>query len=121
MQEAAELFIPMLAIIMSFSIPILYIVFRHAERYELIQRGVDIIEYTRALREGTDPRRGLFNTLRIGLLAIFIGIGVAAGEIISSPFYTNTENDSIMFASVLISGGLGLVIYYIIVSKLTKK
>lgn len=121
MQEAAELFIPMLAIIMSFSIPILYIVFRHAERYELIQRGVDIIEYTRALREGNDPRRGLFNTLRIGLLAIFIGIGVAAGEIISSPYYTNTANDSIMFSSVLISGGLGLVIYYLTVSKLTKK
>jgi hypothetical protein len=117
MQEAAELIIPMLAIILSFSIPILYIVFR----YELIQRGVDIIEYTRALREGTDPRRGLFNTLRIGLLAIFIGIGVAVGEIISSPFNTNTENDSIMFASVLISGGIGLVLYYIIVSKLTKK
>jgi hypothetical protein len=121
MQEAAELIIPMLAIILSFSIPILYIVFRHAERYELINRGVDIIEYTRALREGNDPRRGLFNTLRIGLLAIFIGVGIAVGEIISSPIYTNSANDSIMFSSILISGGVGLLIYYLIVAKLTKK
>ncbi len=121
MQEAAELIIPMLAIILSFSIPIMYMVFRHAERENLIGRGVDMLEYTRIMRGGSDPKRGLFNTLRIGLLAIFTGVGVAVGEIISSPFNTNTENDSIMFASVLISGGLGLVLYYLIVSKLTKK
>jgi hypothetical protein len=121
MQEAAELIIPMLAIILSFSIPILYIVFRHAERYELINRGVDIIEYTRALREGTDPRRGLFNTLRIGLLAIFLGIGIAIGSTIASQVPDPRAEDSIMFSSILICGGLGLIIYYVIVAKLTKK
>lgn len=121
MQEAAELIIPMLAIIMSFSIPILYIVFRHAERYELIQRGVDIIEYTRALREGNDPRRGLFNTLRIGLLAIFIGIGIGLGMTIASQVPDRSAEEGIMFASILICGGIGLVLYYIIVAKLTKK
>lgn len=121
MQEAAELIIPMLAIILSFSIPIIYMGVRYAERKDLIERGVDMIEYNRALKEGTDPRRGLFNTLRLGLLGMFIGIGVAVGESISSPNYTETQNDSYMFASVLISGGLSLILYYLIVSKMTKK
>lgn len=121
MYESVELIIPLIAIIGTFSVPIVYMGLRFAERKDLIERGVDMIEYKRVMREGTDPRRGLFNTLRIGLLAVFIGIGVAAGEIISSPFNTNTENDSIMFASVLISGGIGLILYYLIVAKLTKK
>jgi O-antigen/teichoic acid export membrane protein len=88
-----------------------YLKFKNKERLALIEKGVDIAEI---LKKADAPFR--FPWLRLGMLVLGMGIGLFAGYLViffSPPPFLRTQNSSevvIMLSSLLIFGGLGLVI-----------
>lgn len=90
---------------------------RHAERMALIAKGTSPAEF-----KGI-PLRDWFRTnplssLKWGLLAVFVGIGLMVGMYLHRSL---DMEDSVYFACMLIAGGLALVIFYFIAAKKTNQ
>lgn len=82
----------------------------------MIEKGVNPADF-----KGT-PFRDMFranplSSLKWGLLALFVGIGLMLANYLERVLYWH---DSIYPASMLIFGGLALVLFYFIASKKTK-
>lgn len=89
---------------------------RHKERIAMIEKGVKASE----LKGSVMPdllRPNPLSSLKWGLLAMFVGAGLIVANILDRYYYFH---DSIYFASMLISGGIGLVIFYFIAAKKMK-
>ncbi len=93
-----------------------YLRFRNKERMALIEKGIDVLEIYKS-RDITFK----FPWLRLGILVLAIGLGVGFGYLFAiqppPPFNNQTTyNDGpiILTFSVLIFGGLGIIIGNII-------
>ena len=93
-----------------------YLRFRNKERMALIEKGVDVTEIFKS-RDITSK----FPWLRLGILVLAIGLGVGFGYLFAiqppPPFHHKiTYNDGpiILTFSVLVFGGLGIIIGNII-------
>lgn len=90
----------------------LYFSTRHKERMSLIESGRDA-----SIFDETTPKRKTSNTssaLKYGLFFVFIGFGVLMGVFIEETF--RMPDASGVIPSILISGGIALLLYY----KITK-
>lgn len=87
----------------------LYFSTRHKERMSLIESGRDagIFNEKQTKRIGS-------NALKYGLFLVFIGLGVFSGITFSNMFRVD---EIIILPSVLISGGLALLLYYKIIRR----
>ncbi|MCI0707081.1 MAG: hypothetical protein L0Y80_06340 [Ignavibacteriae bacterium] len=90
---------------------------RHRERMTMIEKGVKPAEF-----KGT-PLRDWFrpnplSSLKWGMLAAFVGIGIMVATYLERNLYWN---DSVYPASMLIFGGLALIVFYVIASKKMNK
>ena len=90
---------------------------RHRERMTMIEKGVKPTDF-----KGT-PIRDWFrpnplSSLKWGLLTMFVGIGILIATYLERSLYWN---DSVYPASMLIFGGLALIIFYGIASNKMKK
>ena len=89
---------------------------RHKERMAMLEKGVKASE----LKGSAIPqifRPNPLSSLKWGLLAAFVGAGLIVANILDSYFYFH---DSIYFASMLIAGGIGLIIFYFVAAKKLK-
>lgn len=86
---------------------------RHKERIAMIEKGVKASELKGAMMPDL-LRPNPLSSLKWGLLAMFVGAGLILANILDRYYYFH---DSIYFASMLISGGIGLVIFYFIAAK----
>ncbi len=93
-----------------------YLRFRNKERMALIDKGIDVSELYKR-RDNASK----FPWLRLGILVLAIGLGVAFGYLFATqpphPFNNKTTyNDGpiILTFSVLVFGGLGIIIGNII-------
>ncbi|HLA68440.1 MAG TPA: DUF6249 domain-containing protein [Bacteroidota bacterium] len=89
---------------------------RHKERMSMIDKGVKASE----LKGSIFPdilRPNPLSSLKWGLLAMFVGAGLIVANILDRYFYFH---ESVYFASMLIAGGIGLVIFYFVASKKMK-
>jgi len=88
----------------------LYFSTRHKERMSLIESGRDagIFNENRKRQSGS-------NALKFGLFLVFIGLGVLVGVFMESTF--NIPDASGVIPSILISGGLALLLYYRIMKR----
>jgi sorbitol-specific phosphotransferase system component IIBC len=93
---------------------IVYLIVRHKERLAMIEKGVSLADLQGDLR--ARPLYPLAN-LKWGLLAGFVGVGLFIADWMDRSL---NVGDSIYFASMLIFGGLALVIFYFIASKKLK-
>lgn len=131
MNHPEELFIPIVAILSTFGIPGLivwkYLEARNRERMAIIDKGMsaeDIRElFHQERRERRNPNP--LTNLKWGLLVFFVGIGWLVGDALSSRIYNQYENVSynthdLLPATMFISGGLALLIFYIVASKKEK-
>lgn len=89
---------------------------RHKERMAMIEKGVSPSEFkSGSLREVFAPNP--LSSLKWGMLAMFVGIGLMVGNLLDTAFYLD---DSVYPGSMLIFGGLGLILFYFIASRKMK-
>jgi hypothetical protein len=95
---------------------------RHKERMAMIEKGVTPAEF-KSTSSMINPLRllqgNVLSNLKWGLLALFAGVGLLVGLQLEN--YYRFEEGSVIFGSILITGGLALIIFYIIAAKKLKK
>ena len=91
---------------------------RHKERMLMIEKGVTPAEFKSG---GITPfwKSNILSNLKWGLLFTFVGIGLFIGEQIHQ--FVEFDEESSIFACMLIFGGLALIIFYFIASKKIKE
>jgi len=91
---------------------------RHKERMAMIDKGVNPADF-----KSTTPFRlwqgNVLSNLKWGLLFVFVGIGLLVGLQLEN--YYRFDEGSVIFGSILITGGLALIIFYFIATKILKK
>ena len=86
---------------------------RHKERMAMIEKGVSPADFkSMPLRDYFRPSP--LSSLKWGLLALFVGSGIMLANVIDNLYYLD---DSLYPASMLICGGLALIIFYSICSR----
>jgi hypothetical protein len=90
---------------------------RHKERMAMIEKGVTPADFKSAT-----PSRlwqgSVLSNLKWGLLFVFAGIGLLVGLQLEN--YYRFDEGSVIFGSILITGGLALIIFYFIAAKKLK-
>ena len=91
---------------------------RHKERMAMIEKGVNPADFKSAapirLWQGS-----VLSNLKWGLLFVFSGIGLLVGQQLE--YYFGFHEGSAVFGSILITGGLALIIFYFIAAKKLKE
>jgi 4-amino-4-deoxy-L-arabinose transferase-like glycosyltransferase len=91
---------------------------RHKERMAMIDKGVNPADFkstpTFRLWQGS-----VLSNLKWGLLLVFAGIGLLVGQQLE--YYFGFHEESAVFGSILITGGLALIIFYLIATKKLKE
>ncbi len=86
---------------------------RHKERMAMIEKGVSPADFrSGSLKDYLKPNP--LSSLKWGMLAMFVGIGIMVGTVLERVYYMA---DSVYPASMFIFGGLALVIFYFIASR----
>lgn len=108
--EVALVFIALFAVV--FGIMYVFYTTRHKERLALIEKGADASLFN----TGKEGVRSQFSwnkfTLKIGMLAMGIAVGIIAGALLSSSGVL--DEDANYSAMIFFFGGLSLVLYYLI-------
>lgn len=86
---------------------------RHKERIAMIDKGVKASDLKGSLLPQAFQPNPL-SSLKWGLLIMFVGAGLLIANILDRYYFFN---DSIYFSSMLLAGGVGLIIFYFIASK----
>jgi len=90
---------------------------RHKERLAMIEKGVSPADFKGiSAREMFKPNP--LSSLKWGLLAMFVGIGSLIATWLDEVY---NLRDSIYLASMLVWGGLALIIFYFIAAKKMKQ
>lgn len=87
---------------------------RHKERMSIIEKGM-VTEELKYLYAGPRFRTNPFSSLKYGLLALFIGVGILVSAFLSQMFFGHEEQ--ITAGIIFVFGGLGLVTFYSIAKK----
>ena len=90
---------------------------RHIERKSIIDKGLNPADYVELYKHRAFASNPLAS-LKWGLLAIFAGLGVLTAMVLDS-WYRCQE--IIYPGTILVFGGIGLVVYYTIAAKKTKE
>jgi hypothetical protein len=95
-----------------FGIAYIFFMTRHRERISMIEKGFDPKMFQ------TEKKRSN-SALKYGLLLFGIGIGICVGYALEAFAHWNSEAS--YFSGILTFGGLGLLAYYLIDLKMSKK
>lgn len=106
--NAGEVLVPIVIFIVLFGVFYLYITARHKERMALIDKGADASLFYASQRN----RKGMsWWTLKLALFLIGVGFGVLVGNILAAT--TTLEEGVCYVTSILVFGGVGLLMYYL--------
>ncbi len=109
--------IPLFAIIFSFGIPGIIIFFviysKHREKMRLIEKGLTPEEAKLYFKDYKQKTMYPYSALKWGILLSFLGAGIAIANILETQY---DFDDGITFGIVLLSLGLGALLYYLILS-----
>lgn len=121
MNNFAEAFVPVIAIIFTFGIPgalifwALYI--KHKERTKLMDMGLSPQEARDYFRDLDKKAKNPLGSLKWGILFTMVGIGLFFGILLDEAGF----KDSLTGVMVLLFGGLGFIIYYFVANSKMKK
>jgi hypothetical protein len=91
---------------------------RHKERMAIIEKGLKLSDF-----KSSSPLRlwqgNVLSNLKWGLLFTFVGIGLLIGLQLRDLF--GFHEGSTIFSCMLISGGIALIVFYIIAAKKLKE
>jgi len=108
-----EVYIPIVLFISAAAVIIMNIASRHRERLTMIEKGLSA-EDIKTLFSREQRRDNSLGVLKWGILAIFVGAAVLVGNYLDSVYGLK---DGIIVGLVTLSGGLGLVVFYVIAAK----
>ena len=91
---------------------------RHKERMTMIEKGVTPADFKSAAPPFRLWQGSVLSNLKWGLLFVFAGVGLLVGFQLEN--YFGFHEESAVFGSILIAGGLALIIFYMIASKKLK-
>jgi len=104
------IFVPIGFFLALFAILYVYWTTRTKERLALVEKGMDARIFK------TDPVRRRLDLVKWGIFLIALGLGVVGGFALS-----NAINEVVaFFTAILVCGGLGLIVAYVVISKLEK-
>jgi len=106
--EAAIVFIALFAAV--FGIVYLYLITRNKERMALIEKGADASLFATGKPSSWSFSWSKF-TLKVGMLAMGIAIGVLTGALLTNAMVLNEEAN--YTTAIFFFGGLSLVLFYI--------
>ena len=101
-----DVFITVAIFAAMFGITYVIVTARNRERLLMIEKGINPLEFKPKSSSNT---KGL---LKWALLLIGIGIGIFVGSLFEA--YTTIQEEPVYFGSVLLFGGLGLLLAYLI-------
>jgi hypothetical protein len=102
----AEVIVPITVFAMIFGI--VYIALRHKERMMMIKSGVNA--------STLETKGNILGSLKWGMIFIGIGLGIIVGKIIACS--TSMEEEAAFFSMICLFGGIALMIFYIISSRI---
>ena len=105
------LFVPIAMFLMIFAILYVYYTTRSRERLALVEKGTDASIFK------IDPVRKRLDLVKWGVFMIALAIGVVSGFALS----TVINEVVAFFTTILLCGGLGLIVAYFVIKKLADK
>lgn len=121
MNNAIESMIPVIAIIFTFGIPGIIIFWwlytKHRERMRLIEKGLTPEEVKAYFSDVSQKPANKYSSLKWGILFTFLGLGIFLANLLESLY---DIEEGVMMGMILFCVGLGLLLYYSIVSAKTK-
>ncbi|MFA6439111.1 MAG: DUF6249 domain-containing protein [Bacteriovoracaceae bacterium] len=87
---------------------------RHKERMTIIEKGM-VTEELKYLYSGGGWKTNPYTSLKYGMLASFIGVGILVSAFLSQMFYAHEEQ--ITAGIIFLFAGLGLITFYTIAQK----
>jgi hypothetical protein len=111
--DTFEVFIPIVFFISAAAVLIMHLAVRHRERLTMIEKGMSS-EDIKALFTRGQFRFNPLTTLKWGILAVFVGMATMIGNYIDQVY---DVRDGVIIGLVILSAGIGLVLFYAIASK----
>ena len=105
------IFVPLGLFLMIFAILYVYYTTRSRERRALVEKGLDANIFK------MDPERNRLNLIKWGIFMIALSVGVITGLALSSVVNEATA----FFTTILFFGGIGLILAYLVMRKMTDK
>lgn len=116
-----ESLIPMVAIIFTFGIPGVIIFWwlytKHRERMRLIEKGLTPEEVKAYFADNNTKPRNPYSSLKWGILLTFLGAGIFLANLLEDMY---DIEEGVMMGLIVLSVGLGFLVYYAIVSSKIK-
>ena len=109
----SEIYIPIVLFISVAAVIIMSIASRHRERLTMIEKGM-ASEDIKALFARSSFRMNPLTTLKWGILGVFVGMATLVGNYLDQAYGVR---DGVIIGLVILSAGVGLVVFYVIASK----
>jgi 4-amino-4-deoxy-L-arabinose transferase-like glycosyltransferase len=87
---------------------------KHKRQMAMIEKGFNPEEF-QAQKLNLPKQENILSNLKWGILALFAGIGLFTGQQLHSVF--GFDEGTAIFGSILITGGLALILFYLIAAK----
>jgi hypothetical protein len=91
---------------------------RHKERMAMVEKGINPADF-KSIAPIKLWQGNVLSNLKWGLLLVFAGIGLFVGYQLENNFGFHEE--TAIFGSILIAGGLALIIFYLVAANKLKK
>ncbi len=114
MEGTIAVFIPIIMMLVIGLVMVTFFYFKSRERQMLIEKGLSAED----IRQFFDRKKDYFVLIKIGIIAIFFGIGLGLGMISGSD---ESTREIYMPASIFIFTGIGFVAANLIGNKLRQK
>jgi hypothetical protein len=91
---------------------------RHKERMAMVEKGINPADF-KSVAPIKLWQGNVLSNLKWGLLLVFAGIGLFVGYHLEN--YFGFHEETAVFGSILIAGGLALIIFYFLAANKLKK
>jgi nitrate/nitrite transporter NarK len=108
-----ETLVPIALFVSVAAVIIMNIASRHRERLTMIEKGMSS-EDIKALYTRGQFRFSPLTTLKWGILGVFVGMAIMLGNYLDQVYQVR---DGVIIGLVILSAGIGLVLFYAIASK----
>lgn len=116
-----EALIPLAAIVFTFGIPGILIFWwlytKHREKMRLIEKGLPPEEVKAYFADSNSKPKNPYSSLKWGVLLTFLGVGIFVANLIEGMY---DVEEGVVMGIVILSAGLGFLVYYSIVSSKIK-